>query len=108
MDQPSTQDTVICDALTIKVPDSHPCFEGHFPGAPLVPGALLLKWIEQALHQQYGKPILRIKQIKFHAPITPGAKLSLECCRTNNSIKLSAYSTNRALLAAGHFTLQNQ
>lgn len=58
----------------------HPAFAGHFPGRPLLPGALLLADVLEALH---GVPALaaclgptpRVNAAKFLAPVAPGSDL---------------------------------
>ena len=105
MEHSNTTNAPKCDHLEIQVPPSHPCFDGHFPTAPLVPGALLLKWLAQVLFQQYGQPVSRIKQIKFYAPITPGMPLFIESAPTKNTVKLTVSTADKTLLAAGQFTL---
>lgn len=67
------------DRIIIAIPADHRCFAGHFPGDPLVPGALLVAWIVQELEQRY--PYLRItgvQKMKFLQPLRPGSRLELE------------------------------
>ena len=66
--------------LTHEVPQDHPCFAGHFPGQPLMPGALLLAELQEAmrrvpaLHRRLGDaPVLAAA--KFLAPVRPGSTL---------------------------------
>ncbi|RYF41987.1 MAG: 3-hydroxyacyl-ACP dehydratase [Comamonadaceae bacterium] len=56
----------------------HPAFEGHFPGAPIVPGVLLL---DAALHalEQSGHVVTEVASAKFLRPVGPGESLSLAC-----------------------------
>jgi acyl-CoA synthetase (AMP-forming)/AMP-acid ligase II len=69
--------------LTRDVPHDHPSFAGHFPGQPLLPGALLLAEVQEAMAQV---PALMARlgrdpslaAAKFLAPIRPGAQLKIE------------------------------
>ena len=63
----------------IAVPAEHPSFAGHFPGRPIVPGALLLDWIVAAVLKQ-SKASLRLAAVpvaKFLRPVAPGELLRL-------------------------------
>lgn len=64
---------------TLDIPVDHPCFAGHFPNFPLVPGALLLAWIRPLVEQDCGLSLSHIKQAKFHQPVVPGQSLNIEC-----------------------------
>lgn len=60
-------------------------FEGHFPGAPIMPGVLILEALAQAggilVHQkgftQKIAVLLNINNVKFRKPVTPGDVLYL-------------------------------
>src|SRR5262245_39116952 len=58
----------------LQAPLEHPCYAGHFPGAPIVPGVLLLDLIVEALAQ--GEP-RGIGNVKFHRAVTPGEAFTL-------------------------------
>lgn len=64
---------------------NEPFFQGHFPGAPIMPGVLLLEALAQAggvlVHQKgYDKKIavlLNVTSAKFRKPVVPGDVLHL-------------------------------
>ncbi len=61
--------------ILVQVPEIHACYVDHFPGNPLVPGALLLKWIMAAIEQHAECKLIFIKQIKFLAAVKPADQL---------------------------------
>ncbi|MBU1440002.1 MAG: AMP-binding protein [Gammaproteobacteria bacterium] len=69
--------------LTHDVPVDHPAFAGHFPGQPLVPGALLLSQVLEALRsvpalsaRLGARPTLAAA--KFLSPVRPGSELVID------------------------------
>lgn len=50
----------------------HPCLLGHFPGAPLVPGVVLLEQVALALRAWRDQRLARVVEAKFVAPLLPG------------------------------------
>jgi len=61
----------------------HPALPGHFPGAPLVPGVVLLDRVLSSAEQWLGRSLSlqSLPQAKFIAPLLPGqdAVLRLQC-----------------------------
>ena len=56
----------------------HPAFAGHFPGHPIMPGALLLAHALQALARAgISTEGCTISSAKFVSPLTPGEPLRL-------------------------------
>jgi len=79
----------------LHVPAQHPAFAGHFPGAPLLPGVVLLDGILEAVEAATGRAgsdsSVRggpgtgssesgwtIASAKFLHPVRPGETLTLE------------------------------
>jgi 3-hydroxymyristoyl/3-hydroxydecanoyl-(acyl carrier protein) dehydratase len=54
----------------ISAPLEHPCYDGHFPGHPIVPGVLLLELVTRAIGR--GAP-RGVATLKFQRALTPGA-----------------------------------
>lgn len=88
------------DQPSWHVPADHPVFAGHFPGHPLVPGALLLDWVVErvAAYWQVSSAALRIEQAKFAHPVLPDARVTLdlkpEADRCRFTLKVHTGETN--------------
>jgi 3-hydroxyacyl-[acyl-carrier-protein] dehydratase len=63
-------------AVRLRFPAGHPVFDGHFPEAPLVPGALLLAAALEALG--LGGAGTVIASAKFLHPVPPDAEVEVE------------------------------
>ena len=65
-------------ATDFVVPHDLPCFAGHFPEMPLVPGALLLDWAIAEMTARWGVSAqINVKFCKFLQPVLPGDALRL-------------------------------
>lgn len=87
--------------FSVSVPRTHPVFAAHFPAAPLVPGALLLTWLEQWLLQENFK-VTAIKSCKFLQPVLPGEQLSISYSQSKPGL------LSLKLLKAGQPVLEGQ
>ena len=65
---------------TVTIAAEHPALAGHFPGAPILPGVLLLDEMLRAIGQQpaHAGGSWRIGAAKFLKPVRPGETLTLE------------------------------
>ena len=63
----------------VEVPEQLACWPGHFPGWPVVPGALQLHWVLVLAARWLERPLslTRIERMKFSSPIGPGQRLDL-------------------------------
>jgi 3-hydroxymyristoyl/3-hydroxydecanoyl-(acyl carrier protein) dehydratase len=60
----------------LTVPASHPALPGHFPGNPIVPGALILSEVIRAASRQHR--ITGVAAAKFLAPLRPDTPFHIE------------------------------
>jgi len=74
------------EAVTIElaVPDDLPLFAGHFPGAPILPGVILISWAATCAEAYLGwkGDSLGVDHLKFNAAVWPGEALQLTLAPT--------------------------
>lgn len=83
---------------TITIAPEHPALAGHFPGAPILPGVLLLDEMVCAVEQErpHAGTRWRIGAAKFVKPVRPGETLTLEHePLPNGSIRFSISSAGQ-------------
>ena len=63
----------------LRIAASHPTAPGHFPGNPVIPGAVLLDQAIRAIGTcRRGEQCLEILSAKFVCPVRPGDLLVVE------------------------------
>ncbi len=97
--------------LTHEVPPDHPAFAGHFPGQPLLPGALLLAEVLEAVQ---GVPALAARlgpqpslgAAKFLAPVRPGSMLTIDLIPETGASRGLRFEVRSAevVVASGRWT----
>jgi 3-hydroxymyristoyl/3-hydroxydecanoyl-(acyl carrier protein) dehydratase len=79
---------------------NHPTLQGHFPGAPLVPGVVILDEVLAALIEwRRDSQLAGIRLVKFLAPLTPEQAFTISfsakneraaeisfCCRAGDRV----------------------
>lgn len=71
----------------------HPSLPGHFPGAPIVPGVVILDEILAALAVwRYGSRATEIHAVKFMAPLRPGQMFTISLCANQGAETLVDFS----------------
>lgn len=91
--------------LLLHVRDDLSCFDGHFPGFSLLPGALQLDWAVRYARQYIDFPprFVGMESIKFQAPILPDEQIGLELSFDAGHNRLTfAYTRGNQRCSSGH------
>lgn len=67
--------TLALERETFVAPE-HPALRGHFPARPIVPGVVLLAFVEDLLRDARLR-IVECMQVKWRAPVSPGERLRI-------------------------------
>ena len=96
--------TVIEDIVSF--PSDHPALPGHFPGNPIVPGALLLAAATTLIGRAAGRRVTGLRNAKFLASLKPetpcrfrldlrdGGMIDLSCSAGETSVLTAAFETS--------------
>ncbi len=90
--------------VDLKIPLYHLSAEGHFPGNPIVPGALLLSEVVRSWEQIISAPLenMTIKVAKFLSPTRPGDTISVQFERLNASSVKFRCAVRETTVLTGH------
>lgn len=83
------------------IPLDHPAAQGHFPGNPIIPAAVLLSEVIDAVESALGpaRSPLRITSVKFPSPARPGNRLLIDYGRSKaGSVRLVCRVEARVVL----------
>jgi 3-hydroxymyristoyl/3-hydroxydecanoyl-(acyl carrier protein) dehydratase len=66
-------------SLQIQIAPESPYFDGHFPGAPILPGVAQLDWVALFAREFFVLPptFQRLEVVKFQQIITPGMVIDM-------------------------------
>jgi 3-hydroxyacyl-[acyl-carrier-protein] dehydratase len=67
-------------AIELCLPLDHPAAQGHFPGNPIIPGAVLLNETFLAIGENLGASLstYTLRTAKFLRPVRPGDTVRIE------------------------------
>lgn len=87
--------------MTYIVPANHPAIAGHFPGNPIVPGAVILSYLAEHARQQ-GIAITGIKRSKFLLLLKPTEPFLIELDAASGKFTIAAGDEgSRRVIAKG-------
>jgi 3-hydroxymyristoyl/3-hydroxydecanoyl-(acyl carrier protein) dehydratase len=84
----------------ICISADHLSLPGHFPGAPLVPGVVLLEQVALALRAWRDQRLVRVLEAKFLAPLLPNEPAELALTEMAERVRFEI-RRDGALLARG-------
>lgn len=87
-------------SVALPIAADHPAFAGHFPGAPVLPGVVLLDEAVRAIElADGGQPrCWRIASVKFLRVIAPGEALTLQQERlASGTVRFTVLSAGQAV-----------
>jgi 3-hydroxymyristoyl/3-hydroxydecanoyl-(acyl carrier protein) dehydratase len=91
----------------LAIPVDHPSFAGHFPGAPILPGVILLDRVLCAIAASTELDLLQsqLASVKFLSAVRPGEALRLDHeTLANGSISFSVHAAERKI-ATGRLSI---
>jgi 3-hydroxyacyl-[acyl-carrier-protein] dehydratase len=101
---------------TLVIAPDHPAFAGHFPGAPIVPGVVLLDAAVHAICADLPGPATaeagvkqtwQISSAKFLSPVGPGETLTISCAASASGSTRFDISSGSRKVATGTLVLQS-
>lgn len=89
----------------LRMAADHPAVAGHFPGNPIMPGAVVLQAVVRAIGAtRPGQRCVGVSSAKFLAPVRPGDTLDLRWDDAGCEARFTASAgTVRALAGVARF-----
>ena len=94
---------------TLRVAGTHPALPGHFPGAPVVPGVVLLDHVLRTAEAWLGRELhaAALPQCKFLAPLLPDRTALVRLQLQGERLRFELSEAGQ-LLARGEFVLAGE
>ncbi len=95
--------------IALEVPRDLDYFDGHFPGAPVLPGVVQIRWALELAHRHLGvgATFAGAEALKFQHVLGPGARTRLELEHAPASGKLRfTFRDDERLHSSGRLVLR--
>lgn len=89
---------------------AHPALPGHFPGHPVVPGALLLVEVLAGVSAELNRTVSAVKQVKFTAALLPDETATVDCEARADELRFAVQASRAGRpvqVASGTLTLRS-
>jgi 3-hydroxyacyl-[acyl-carrier-protein] dehydratase len=89
-------------SLELQFAVLHPCGAGHFPGNPIIPGALLLDEVLTciATNLDIDNLVWKVKSAKFPQPVRPGDTVHINyTCAASGEIRFECTVSNSKVMS---------
>jgi uncharacterized membrane protein len=83
----------------------HPALPGHFPGQPIVPGALIVARVARVLRARFGQRPGTLSTARFHATLEPGETAVVDAKRDGPRVTFDV-KRGETLVASGTWRLE--
>lgn len=91
--------------VEVCIAPDHPAMAGHFPGNPVVPGALWLEAVHKEAAARWNLPpgASHWRRIRFLQPVAPGVPVVLHLAGEGRRFRFRIESGDGELVASGSF-----
>lgn len=96
------------ETFSLTIDPEHPSLPGHFPGDPIVPGAILLDYAIANVERAFGRKVAMILDAKFLVPVRPQQTVIFALARGDNDRVTVTASVGGAIVCSFSVTLAGE